>query len=46
MMLEKVVSSHSLGNGLQIQIVDASRKISGDRYQVNLIPRVDISIEP
>lgn len=45
-MLGEVIRAHSLQNGLKINVIDASKKIAGDRYQVVLILRMDIPVHP
>jgi len=39
---EKLISTISLENGLSISIYDGSKKIAGDRWQVNLTARIQI----
>lgn len=39
---EKLLSTFSLENGLAISFYDGSKKIAGDRWQVNLTARIQI----
>jgi len=39
---EKLISTISLENGLSISFYDESKKIAGDRWQVNLTARIQI----
>ena len=42
---EKLISTFSLENDLSISFYDGSKKIAGDRWQVNLTARIQILID-
>jgi len=43
-MKEKLIKTLDLGNGLQLNMYDASRKLVGDRWLVSLIIRMDVPV--
>jgi len=43
-MNEKLMKTMDLENGLQLSIYDASRKLTGDRWLVSLIVRMDVPV--
>ncbi len=43
-MQEQLIKSIPLDNGQVLNIYDASKKIAGDRWQVNLVARMVISV--
>lgn len=43
-MDEKLIKTVDLENGLQLEILDSSRKIPGDRWQVELTVRINIPV--
>jgi len=43
-MKEKLIKTLDLGNGLQLNVYDASRKLVGDRWLVSLIVRMDVPV--
>ena len=45
-MAEKRVESIALKNQLTLELIDASRKIAQDRWQVVLIAKVDVPVDP
>lgn len=44
-MTESTIKKISLKNGLDLEFIDISRKIAGDRYQVTLLTRVEVPVE-
>lgn len=44
-MTEATIKKISLKNGLDLEFIDISRKIAGDRYQVTLLTRVEVPVE-
>ena len=44
-MNEKLVKTINLKNGLNLDILDSSRKIAGDRWQVVMTVRMDIPVK-
>ena len=44
-MNEKLIKTIVLGNGLILEIYDHSRKVAEDRWLVQLVAKVDISID-
>jgi hypothetical protein len=42
-MEEKLIKIIDLENGLELKLLDASRKLAGDRWLVSLIARIEIS---
>ncbi len=43
-MTEKLVKEISLENGLVLKLYDGSKKVAGDRWQVSLIARTEITV--
>ena len=43
-MIEKLIKTLDLENGLQLNVYDASRKLVGDRWLVSLIIRMDVPV--
>ena len=43
-MEKKLIKTINLANGLELKILDASRKLAGDRWLVALIARIEIPI--
>jgi hypothetical protein len=43
-MKEQLIKSIPLDNGQTINIYDASKNIAGDRWQVNLVARMEIAV--
>jgi hypothetical protein len=43
-MKEELINTLDLGNGLQLNLYDGSRKLAGDRWLVSLIIRMDVSV--
>ena len=43
-MNEKLIQTFDLKNNLVLELFDASKKITGDRYQVSLVSRIRIPI--
>jgi hypothetical protein len=41
---EKLIKTIMLENGLQLEVVDCSRKIAGDRWQVELKIRINVPV--
>ena len=44
-MDEKLIKTVALKNGLQLEVLDGSRKIAGDRWQVVLTIRIEIPVK-
>ena len=44
-MTETTIKKISLKNGLDLEFIDVSRKIAGDRYQVALLTRIEVPVE-
>jgi hypothetical protein len=44
-MEERLIETFDLGNNTVLQLIDASRKLVGDRYLVTLVSRINISIK-
>ncbi|MDY6854925.1 MAG: hypothetical protein SWO11_09525 [Thermodesulfobacteriota bacterium] len=44
-MEERIIETFDLGNNTVLQLIDASRKLVGDRYLVTLVSRITISIK-
>lgn len=44
-MDEKLIKTVALKNGLELEVLDGSRKIAGDRWQVVLTFRIDIPVK-
>lgn len=44
-MGERLIETFDLGNNTVLQLIDASRKLVGDRYLVTLVSRINISIK-
>ncbi len=44
-MTAKLIKKIDLNNGLQLEFIDTSRKIAGDRYRVELKTRVEVPVE-
>ena len=42
---EKLIRVIEINAGLELKLVDASRKVAGDRWQVCMIARMDIPVE-
>jgi hypothetical protein len=45
-MFETIIRTIALDNDLELRFYDASKKIAGDRWQVILIARIEIPIDP
>jgi len=43
-MTEKLVKEITLENGLALKLYDGSKKVAGDRWQVSLIARTEITV--
>ena len=44
-MTENTIKKINLKNGLDLEFIDISRKIAGDRYRVALLTRIEVPVE-